>query len=592
MDSAEDQKTEIEKIKGAVSQSVKARRAFRVSKKAHRATQAPAEVQASQAARTQTPTQVPDHVYSDLLEQPQLSSSAPRSETMKGITSTLPLAEPWPRNNIDTSTLPPTTIPLSTLTLDIEPKLPLFLSAVGLTTDTIAEAHLRVLHPQTKEATSYPFSFLPNAPPAENEHDLAMIMNYLDVIFPLQFYFYQPSTAERGRGWLLSLLLRDKSSYYTALSFSVLQQVMFVYNGDAAMEQRLLEELDQYHSLAIAELQRQLDYLPSLSGAEHLKTGLGTLACTIQLLSIEVFRETKAFKGWKGDWEVHLRAASTILSLIGTQLRISFDGSDSSGSTPGSAESETSLVPLSEIAGLDFFITAYVWGDIVCCASIGLDPSLPDPFPYVTYLEEDRIKLDRLMGCRNWVMISIREISELEAWKTDMKKHRSLSIPMLSHKAAGVESVLNAGLSDLPKLPNDLKKYEQECNLVTEVYALSALIYLAVVVSGNSHFLPEVRLGVRRALSALQVLPQHLLIRVSWPYCVAGCMAHDSEKEAFREILSTTAKNGHLLGTLDNGLEIAEHFWLIRDALDKSQLDDGCAWKIAMDDLRLKILLI
>src|SRR6266536_5804513 len=77
MDSAEDQKTEIEKIKGAVSQSVKARRAFRVSKEAHRATQSPAEVQASQAARTQTPTQVPDNVYSDLLEQPQLSSSAP-----------------------------------------------------------------------------------------------------------------------------------------------------------------------------------------------------------------------------------------------------------------------------------------------------------------------------------------------------------------------------------------------------------------------------------------------------------------------------------------------------------------------------------
>jgi hypothetical protein len=564
MDSAEDQKIEIEKIKSAVSESVQARRAFRVSKRAPRVSQAPAEVQASQATSTQTATQVPDAVYLDLLGQLQLSSTTPRSGTPSGITSTvaLPLAEPWPRSNIATSNLPPTTIPLSNFALGIEPELPLFLSADGLTTDTLPEAPLRVFYPQTKEATSYPFSFLPNAPPAENEQDLAMIMNYLDIIFPLQFYFYQPSTAERGRGWLLSLLLRDKSSYYTALSFSVLQQLIFVHKGNAVMEQRLLEELDQYHSLAIAELQRQLDYLPSVSGAEHLKTGLGTLACTIQLMSIEVFRETKAFKGWKGDWEVHLRAAGAILSVIGTQLRISSDGSESSGSTPGSAESET-LVPLNEIAGLDFFITAYVWGDILCCASIGLDPSLPDPFPYITYLKEDRIKLDRLMGCRNCVMISIRETSELEAWKTDMKKHRSLGIPMLSHKAAGVESGLNAGLSDLSKPLNDLTKYEQECNLVTEVYAVSALIYLAVVVSGNSHVLPEVRLGVRRALSALRILPQHLLIRVSWPYCVAGCMADENEKEPFREILSTAAENGHQLGTLYVPI-FSEHISLLR----------------------------
>ncbi|KAH9211631.1 hypothetical protein DL95DRAFT_392316, partial [Leptodontidium sp. 2 PMI_412] len=81
-------------------------------------------------------------------------------------------------------------------------------------------------------------------------------MNYLDNIFPLQFYFYQPSAFDRGRGWLLTLILRSKSAYYTTLAFSVLTQIIFQHNGETNAKPQLSKQLDEYHTLAVTELQR------------------------------------------------------------------------------------------------------------------------------------------------------------------------------------------------------------------------------------------------------------------------------------------------------------------------------------------------
>jgi hypothetical protein len=123
-----------------------------------------------------------------------------------------------------------------------------------------------------------------------------MIMNYLDNVFPLQYYFYLPSAAEGGRGWLLNILLRSKRLYYTALTFSAVQKI-FAYRDNIAYETQFLDELDYQHSIALAELAQQLEELPTLSGQEHLRLGVEILACTIQLQSIEVFRTKKWWKG-------------------------------------------------------------------------------------------------------------------------------------------------------------------------------------------------------------------------------------------------------------------------------------------------------
>jgi hypothetical protein len=370
------------------------------------------------------------------------------------------------------------------------------------------------------------------------------------------------------------------------------------YLGGRNMQQNLTIDLDTYHARALSELQAQLDYLPSVSGCEHLKTGVEILACMIQLLSIEVFREHRYYMGWKGDWEVHLHAAGDLLKVIGMDLHASTilppsaSGRDEDSLQRHSeAEPTLALLPLDEIAGLDFFMRVYIWADVFRCASIG--GKLPDQesFPYLVYLKEDRVRLDHLMGCRNWAMLLIKEISSLEAWKQSMQKCRNLSIPILSRKAAGLEQRLAAGLKSLTRDP-DAVNADQECDLVTQIYAQSAVTYLAIVVSGNSHILPEVRSSVVKSLHALKALPPHLLGRVSWAYCVAGCMADDVEKEEFRRLLISADEAGHKLGTLWNALEIMEESWMLRENPTVMRTTDKCAWAVAMESLGSKILLV
>src|ERR1700712_4075861 len=56
----------------------------------------------------------------------------------------------------------------------------------------------------------------------------ALLMNFLDKVFPLQFPMYKDSIFEGGRGWLLGVLLRTKSMYHAALATSAYHRRMVV----------------------------------------------------------------------------------------------------------------------------------------------------------------------------------------------------------------------------------------------------------------------------------------------------------------------------------------------------------------------------
>ncbi len=165
---------------------------------------------------------------------------------------------------------------------------------------------------------------------------------------------------------------------------------------------------------------------------------------------------------------------------------------------------------------------------------------------------------------------------------------------MLYRKGAAVETRLTGGLATVQEEMIKLIGLERECNLVTEIYALSALVYLAIIVSGNSLGVPAVRVGVARCLSAMKALSPHLLIRIAFPYCIVGCMAVEGEQDDFRILLNDADASGHPLGTLWNCLDIMEEVWSMRNVPEKSQqvVKDGSPWTIVMEQQGAKTLLI
>jgi hypothetical protein len=202
-------------------------------------------------------------------------------------------------------------------------------------------------------------------------------------------------------------------------------------------------------------------------------------------------------------------------------------------------------------------------------------------------------------------MISIREISGLEAWRNEMLSglkdpvlsgqssgFDNLILPLLTQKSKEIEARLQKGFSSIPTAMDGFTKHDRETELVTNIFGLSAVLYLAIVVSGSFGRLPAVPEDVFLALRAMKALPKHLLMRVAWPYCVAGCLAEDSLREGFRQLLSETRAEGHPMGQLWSALDVMEEFWKIRESMVPGQHIEGSPWVLAMKSTETKTLLI
>lgn len=107
----------------------------------------------------------------------------------------------------------------------------------------------------------------------------------------------------------------------------------------------------------------------------------------------------------------------------------------------------------------------------------------------------------------------------------------------------------------------------------TAIWTCAAKIYLAVVISGWLPLLPEVRSNVAHALQLLQTMAGSSRLRaLAWPLCVIGCMAEQTQEQAFRTLFADLDKPT-LIGTLDEALRIMESVWRIRGSL-KSEVWD------------------
>jgi hypothetical protein len=117
------------------------------------------------------------------------------------------------------------------------------------------------------------------------EIDTALLMNYLDHVFPLQFSCYTPPVTELGRGWLLALLTRTKPLYHIALALSAFyMHAVLQKTGRTQCLNGYWEVMRTNHEKAFSELQV---HLRELRGGD-LRATIEIVACVIQLISFEV----------------------------------------------------------------------------------------------------------------------------------------------------------------------------------------------------------------------------------------------------------------------------------------------------------------
>jgi hypothetical protein len=237
----------------------------------------------------------------------------------------------------------------------------------------------------------------------------------------------------------------------------------------------------------------------------------------------------KLFRGGLENWQMHLSAASMLVAESRASIPTPLTESALSQSmhtkldTGQHAASETDTrFQNSDMEGiaLRFFTTVFIWFDILSCASVRKTPSIDI---HERLIEEASLQVETVMGCENWVLILIKDISSLDQWKRNSEQSGRLSVMELSRRASQIEDFLKKKIAEATKGSNqhilnsessrieilaDMPRY---IGIVTSLIAHSAMTYLYVVTSGAYPELEEIQESVSSTIDIFKHLPHPTL---------------------------------------------------------------------------------
>jgi hypothetical protein len=193
-------------------------------------------------------------------------------------------------------------------------------------------------------------------------------------------------------------------------------------------------------------------------------------------------------------------------------------------------------------------------------------------------------------------MALIFEIVLLDNWRKEAEKTHKLSMidlvkrgtkirDCLQEKIRDLESLYSLGLNTLERSGSTLSTCLTE---ITYIFALSALTYLYVVISGANPELPEIAESVSKTITAFQSLTDLRLLRnLIWPFCVSGCLAQEGQRGLFRDLVSNAIINVSTIRTFLQAFKIVEECWQIGKACSYN-----CDWASIMNTQGYNVLLI
>ncbi|KAK9319614.1 fungal-specific transcription factor domain-containing protein [Lipomyces orientalis] len=426
--------------------------------------------------------------------------------------------------------------------------------------------------------------------------DTILIMFYLEHLLPFLFPFYRPSILQGGRAWVLEMMISSpvvrqavlcQSSYFFSLARGTA-------NVDIFWETVLTESRN-----AFGVLRQALQVIEDSGVAEHLHGAVRIMASIMQVQRFEI--AVLSFS----NCQAHFNAAVALFrQLLDSPGAVEPAGPRSSynvvisrlGLPSWTVPPQCVQIPTAEQSAFRFSSALLIFDDIVASTVFQERPRL---YEYHRDLLGDidgadpAIDLEAAVGCQNWALLQISEISVLDAWKQRCKRAGNLDVMELVRRATAIKDSLETQLTRFetdpvitPKVGSSLldiltadhgqqsKTSASQSSLVTRVWAHAAHVYLFVVVSGWQPASVDVRYHVGRIVELLtrQISPPALLRTMVWPFCVAGCLAEPEQEDHFRGMVEALQPQS-VFGTARKALEIMENVWRNRDPKDAASRD-------------------
>ncbi|RSL55372.1 hypothetical protein CEP54_009435 [Fusarium duplospermum] len=335
----------------------------------------------------------------------------------------------------------------------------------------------------------------------QNEQDLRFITAYTDYIFPLLNPFYRPTFLEGGRSWLLVFAMRNTESCQLVISLATyfLSVVpIFPGPGHSVCSSHTWQEVQSQSDLAVKGMQQRVEAISRCGVSGNLLQSTHLLGDIMLLLKFEIMT------GSSSSWRVHLYAATVLFE----QFLSSPDLDDNVWKIPSDVEE---IVSQSKSAlstkdahrfeasqtAFRFFSSAVITADIIASTALGQLPRLREHHERVLGTRETpHLNLKNIVGCENWIFLSIADIVELDLWKKKAKKSGAFSLMDLIQRASRITQDLDNGLASSPGLDiarnkdgifsmfNPQQGQSIDHKIVTRTWANAARLYLLVVLSG------------------------------------------------------------------------------------------------------------
>lgn len=197
-----------------------------------------------------------------------------------------------------------------------------------------------------------------------------------------------------------------------------------------------------------------------------------------------------------------------------------------------------------EVIAFRFFSGTVFWLDIVSSITAGTEPKMLVHHSLIA--DSDHIDLEKIMGCKNWVMVKLGQIASLHETKTQSQDQGAFDYSEFMTKVYTLRRDLEAyiaqaqleglcfndgrsGVSFDPALPS---------SLVTRAFAYMALVYLHLV----GHGFEDIDVVESTSNEAIQFLQTNLTAQVLpalvCPLFVIACVSCENNKQYFRSAFS------------------------------------------------------
>lgn len=302
------------------------------------------------------------------------------------------------------------------------------------------------------------------------------------------------------------------------------------------------------------------------------------------------------------SWQTHLDALTTVVSKLGP-LFIGLDPAprEHSGSpTEQTPPNGAAMSPIwrGMMYAKRFEFTKLLWFEILSTASTGVPPRLP----YRQWLDSEEILMADFVGCENWVMRVIGDLSMIQVGGecNTLEERRESLLRLEKVLQNGIER-LRRKVEDVCSFPsfyvvafwiidirtNALPSQPPVSHYISRVFATGALVLLYVILSSIRPSEANIYAAVASVISELQQAPSDVSLRgVVWPICIAGSMAQPDQQAFFEHLMTrilnkTTNKTTKDFGNCGSVQRILRQCWTKRHEDPRSEF----TWRDAMEDI-------